>query len=108
MKQYTYEIKYCYTNNKLEETKRKMSIAHKGKTVSEETRKKQKGNKNALGNKQTDEAKRKIGEAQKGNKNWLGKHHTEETKRKLSEANKGVKKPLRNKKEEKGYEKTVL
>ena len=72
MKQYTYEIKYCYTNNKLEETKRK------------------------------------IGEAQKGNKNWLGKHHTEETKRKLSEANKGVKKPLRNKKEEKGYEKTVL
>ena len=47
-----------------EETKQKMSFAHKGKLFSEEH-------------------KKKIGEAHKG------KHHSEETKLKMSEANKG-------------------
>ena len=57
-----------------EETKRKMSEAHKGKMFNEEH-------------------KLKISKAMKyknkGNKNRLGKHHSEETKRKMSEAKKG-------------------
>lgn len=65
------------------ETKRRLSIKHKGKSISEETRK-------------------KLSESNKGCKNaFYGKHHTEETKeklripkteetrKKLSESNKG-------------------
>src|SRR5574344_1646001 len=53
---------------KPEETKRKMSEAHKGKHTSEET-------------------KRKISEAQKRQKAWnKGKHFSDETKLKMSEA----------------------
>ena len=48
-----------------------MSEAAKGKTLSEET-------------------KKKIGEAKKGERHPLyGKHHTEDVKRKMSEAHKG-------------------
>ncbi len=56
-----------------EETKRKISEAHKGKIISTETR-------------------RKLSEAHKGKPTWMkGKHHSEEAKRKNSEANKGKK-----------------
>ena len=49
-----------------DETRRKMSLSHKGKLISEEQ-------------------KKKISYAMKGEKNpMFGKHHTEETKRKLS------------------------
>lgn len=53
-----------------EETKRKISEAKKGKDISEETR-------------------RKISESLKGNQRNKGKHHSEEAKRKMYEAKKG-------------------
>ena len=57
------------------EFKRKISEAHKGKKVTEETRK-------------------KLSEATLGDKHHMfGKKHTEETKRKMSEANSGLKHP---------------
>ena len=87
-----------------EETKRKMSESHKGKTtwnkgiphteesklkmsiakknMSEETKLKMSIAKKNM----SEETKRKISEAHKGNKYWLGKHHNEETKRKLAYA----------------------
>ena len=46
----------------------------KGKTCSAETRRKMKGNKNALGYKHSEEAKKKLGEAKKGNTYTKGKH----------------------------------
>lgn len=52
-----------------EETKRKMSIAHTGKSLSEE---------HVL----------KISLSRKGNQVWLGKCHTIETKQKMGEARK--------------------
>ena len=54
-----------------EEAKNKMRESHKGKPISEETR-------------------RKIGAALKGENNpFYGKHHTEEAKKKMREAKKG-------------------
>ena len=54
-----------------EETRKKISEAHKGKHRSEETRK-------------------KISEAHKGKESWIkGKHLSEETRKKLSESHKG-------------------
>ena len=47
-----------------------MSDAHKGKTFSQEH-------------------KKKIGETKKGNKNMLGKKHSAESKKRMSEAMKG-------------------
>ena len=50
------------------------------------------GNKYALGNKLSEESKRKIGLANKGKKPWTtGKHLSEETKRKIGESHKGSK-----------------
>jgi group I intron endonuclease len=69
-----------------EETKRKISKAHRGKKHSEESKRKM--SKKAKGRKHSGESKRKMSEAQKGNINAKGKH-TEETKRKISEAMKG-------------------
>ena len=55
-----------------EDTKKKMSQSHKGKTLSEYTR-------------------MKMSESRKGNKHYLyGKHLSEETKKKMSEAKKGI------------------
>jgi len=76
-----------------EETKRKMSIAQKGRTFSKASRKKmglaQMGNKKHLGHKHSEETKRKLSEQKMGNEYCLGKKHTEEVKRKISEAKKG-------------------
>lgn len=56
---------------------------NKGKPKSDETRRKMKGNKNALGYKHSEEAKKKMSEARKG------KTKSEEHKKKLSESHKG-------------------
>ncbi len=77
-----------------EESKRKMSKAHKGKKQTKESKRKLseagKGNKHNLGRKASKETKRKMSESGKGNKNGLGFKHTEEAKRKISEAGKGL------------------
>ena len=77
-----------------EETRRKISIASKGKKISEEQKKKlsekMKGRTSPMkGKPMSDEAKKKIGEANKG------KTLSEETRKKLSESHKG--KPAPNK-----------
>ena len=64
-----------------EETRRKMSEAKKGKTVSEETRRK-------LSEAKTGENNPMYGRTGENNPNY-GKQHTEETRRKMSEARKG-------------------
>ena len=74
-----------------------MKIHNKGKTLSEEIKRKisaaNKGeNHGMFGKHRSEETKRKISDSQKGeNGNMFGKHHSEETKRKISEANKGRK-----------------
>ena len=74
-----------------DESKRKISEAHKGVPFSEEHKRKlseaKMGNQNCLGVKHTDETKRKISEAKMGNR--LGVKLTDETKRKMSEAKMG-------------------
>ena len=76
-----------------EETKRKMSLAQKGKhrdPCSEET--KQKLREINLGKKLSEETKKKISEAISGEKNGnYGKKFSDEHKKKLSEAKKGKK-----------------
>jgi len=95
-----------------EETRRKLSIANKGRKHTEEEKRKiglaglgrvfSEEHKRKIGeaNKlvqagrihgpHSEEAKRKMSEAQLGEKNHMyGKHHTEETKGKISLANKG-------------------
>ena len=70
-----------------EETKRKMSEAHKGNTHTEETRKKL--SESHKGNTHTEETKRKLSEARKGKNNPnLAKSLPEDHRRKISEANK--------------------
>jgi len=59
-----------FGNKHTPETKLKIGMAHKGKTVSNETR-------------------RKISEANRGNQTWLGRHHSEDTKKKISAQHKG-------------------
>jgi group I intron endonuclease len=76
-----------------EESKRKMSEAHKN--MSEETRRKL--SKAQRGKVMPPEAREKMSEAAKGNKNFLGKHHSEETRRKRGEAAKGRPGPMTGK-----------
>ena len=65
-----------------EETRRKISLVHKGKHISEEQKKKLSA---ALkGRIMSDEHKKKIGEANKG------RHHSEESKKKMSQTKKGL------------------
>jgi len=75
----------------LEETKRKISEAHKGKHVSIETR--QKMSASRTGKHFSLETRQKMSEAnkrtKKGNKYWVGRHHSEESKFKISKAGKG-------------------
>jgi hypothetical protein len=63
-----------------DETKRKISIANKGKKFT-------------LGKhwKMSEEHKRKLSEAHKGKIPWKGKHHTKESKKKMSKSQKGRK-----------------
>ena len=69
-----------------EETKRKMSEAHKH--ISEETKKKM--SKALKGKHRSEETKKKMSEAMKGRTPWnKGKQLSEEHKRKVSEAKKG-------------------
>ena len=69
-----------------EETRRKISEAHKGKHHSEESRRKM--SESHIGHSVSEKTKKKMSDAQKG------KHHTEESRRKMSEAKKGL---LKNK-----------
>jgi NUMOD3 motif len=62
---------YCLGKTHSDETKRKLSEIHKGKTLSKEHR-------------------RKLSEAHKGKNHYLyGKSHSEETRKKISDASKG-------------------
>jgi group I intron endonuclease len=65
-----------------DETRRKMSEAHKGRKKSEETRR----NMSRAQRERPKEINRKISKAMEGNKRSLGKHHTEEAKIKISMA----------------------
>lgn len=97
---------YLYGKHMSEETKLKLSIVHKGKTLSKEHRRKIgeksrinnliSGNRppSRLGIKSTEEHKRKIGIASKGNKYRLGKKMSIESRTKISEAKKGSNSPL--------------
>ena len=65
-------------------TSREHNSFKKGKHPSEETRRKMKGNKNALGYKRSEETKKKMSDS------WdYDKHFSEETKKKMSETHKG-------------------
>ena len=64
-----------------EETRKKLSEAHKGKHHSEETRKKL--SENRKGMQHSEETRKKLSESNKG------KHHSEETRKKFSENRKG-------------------
>ena len=73
-----------------EETKKKISAAHKGKHISEEVRKKCSQTKKGkltgaenpfYGKRHTEECKKKHSDFMKGNKYNLGHHHTEEFKK---------------------------
>lgn len=95
-----------------EESKRKMSIAKRGKKLSEKHKRKigeaGKGQKRCLGYKHTDEARENMSRAQMGRKHsvetrlkmgrnnvgMLGKNHSEETKLKISIVGRGKKKSL--------------
>ena len=76
-----------YYNRPAEELIFLTTIEHnaydKGKPKSDETRRKMKGNKNALGYKHSEEAKKKIRDAHKG------KPMSDETRKKMSESKKG-------------------
>ena len=69
------------------ETRLKLSIAHMGKTLSAEHRRKI--GEGGRGKKRSEESRRKMSMAQMGNKKFLGHKHSEETRRKISNANTG-------------------
>jgi hypothetical protein len=69
-----------------------MRLHHKGKIVSDETRKKL--SEANIGYKHFNEAKQKISEAMVGNKHWAGKHHSDESKAKMSASKIGNKNRL--------------
>ena len=76
------------------ETRKKLSVAMKGKMHSKETKQKmsntQRGNTHAKGYKHTDDSKCKISIATTGKNNPMyGKHLSAEARRKISEGNKG-------------------
>ena len=75
-----------------EETLLKMSKVQKGRTFSEETRRKMsEAKKNKPGKKHTPESRKKLSESKKGEKNPnYGKRLPEETRRKMSETQKRI------------------
>ena len=78
-----------YSHVLSEETKRKMSVAKKGKKFTEEHKNKLKLNhKGNSGRKATEEAKRNMSAAQCGENNgFYGRNHDEEARKKISENN---------------------
>lgn len=75
-----------------EKTKKRMSVAQKGKKLSDKTKSKiSKALKGRKGRKSSIETRKKISEILKGNKNSVGRKHSSETKQKISEAGKGQK-----------------
>ena len=83
-----------------EETRRKLSLAQKGKHVSSETRKKISDYRK--GKHHTEETKKKLSNSHKGlfageKHPMFGKHHTEESKRKNRESNLGKPSPNKGK-----------
>ena len=76
-----------------EESRARMSLAHRGKKLSFKTRRKMSlrmlGKRYSLGYHHTEEAKRRIGRAAKGNKYSLGYHHTQRARKAISDGNKG-------------------
>lgn len=76
-----------------EESKKIMSIANKGKIISDEQKKKasefHKGNKHNLGRKHTEEERKKRSVSLLGNQNGLGYKHTEQARKNMSKAQKG-------------------
>ena len=75
---------------KSEEHKAKIGDIHRGKNISSEQR--EKISQAHKGVPKSEEHKRKISEASMGNQRWLGRKHSEETRRKMSEAAKNRKK----------------
>jgi group I intron endonuclease len=73
--------KMRFTHKKSPETRRKLSIAHKGKIAGEKHP--------MFGKHISDETRKKISEALKGNKNMAGKRLSAETRMKLSKSKKG-------------------
>ena len=81
--------KYRTGKKHTEETKKKISDAHKGKIISKETIEKWKKREKYIF---TEKDKKKISDSCKGEKNgFYGKKHTEETKKKISENHKPTK-----------------
>ena len=97
----------CVGFHHTEESKRKISESHKGKTsnrkgchLSEETRRKigesKKGNRYMLGHKLSLETRQKLSESLKGRKTWnKGIPMSDEQKKKLSDAHKGKPAPIK-------------
>lgn len=74
--------------NTSEETKRKMSIVHKGKVYTKDHRKKI--SEGLKGHFVSEKTRRKISEANKGKNNFMfGKHLSKEAREKISESRKG-------------------
>lgn len=75
--------------NRSEETKEKMSVALKGRKLTEEHKKKISAA--LIGINRSAETRAKMGVSKVGNKYCLGRKHTEEAKRNMSKAQKGKK-----------------
>ena len=94
---------FCVAGRKVsEESRKKMSVARRGKIISSETRTKlsyaNMGEKNGMyGRKHTEETKKKISANRSSisgkNNPMYGKKHSDESKKKISAAQKGKKKP---------------
>lgn len=77
-------------HNKMDSMCKRNSEAHKGKTHSEEVKRKIGEASKGRSHKVSEEAKRRMSEAHKGKPSWnKGKAQSEEQKRKFSEAHKG-------------------
>ena len=85
-----------YGGKKSEETKRKISKAHKGKKFSEEHKKKL--SESHIGNKFSEEIREKMRKRMIGNTISKGLKHSEEHKKKISESNRGKKRTKETKK----------
>ena len=89
---YTGEKAFAYGVKRTEEQKQHLREIHLGKKHSEETKKKI--SEAHKGKRMSDEAKKKISETNKGREPWLkGKHLSYETKNKISKSLKGKKYP---------------